>query len=98
MICLLLANTSLSIRVGRTLSQSFDTTIGIPQGDSLSLVLFSIFLEGDLRDVRSSAIVLRRPIEDSTIPLELIYADDADFLSTSDQWLAELEPEVATKS
>ena len=96
MIRLLLANTSLSIRVGRTLSQSFDTTIGTPQGDSLSPVLFSIYLDGALREVRSLAILLRRPIEDSTIPLELIYADDTDFLSTSDQWLAELEPEVAT--
>ena len=46
-------------------------------------------------EVRSSAIVLWGPIKDSTIPLELIYADDTDFLSKSDQWLAELQPEVA---
>ena len=28
--------------------------------------------------------------------MDLIYADDTDFLSMSDQWLAELEPEVTT--
>ena len=42
MIRLLLANTSLSTRVSRTLSKSFDTTIGTPYGDSLSPILFSI--------------------------------------------------------
>ena len=50
----LLTNTTLQVRIGRAVSESLETTIGTPQGDSLSPVLFVIYLEAALRDLRST--------------------------------------------
>ena len=76
--------------MGNEASSEFATTIGTPQGDSLSPVLFTIYLEAALRDVRKAAPP--RPDEDDTLPFEVVDADDTDFSSTSRPWLALLEP------
>jgi len=92
MIRLLLSGTHLSVRIGGATSQPFDTTVGTPQGDSLSPVLFIVYLEAALRDVRRTAPP--RVASDAGIPFEIVYADDTDFLSTSQQWLNSLEDDV----
>ncbi|XP_071943833.1 uncharacterized protein [Antedon mediterranea] len=51
----------------------FQTNIGTPQGDSLSPVLFTVYLESALRGIRT--------IIQTEIPQEISYADDVDFLS-----------------
>ena len=75
----LLANTQLTVRVKNTHSASFETTIGSPQGDSLSPVLFTCYLEVALCEVRSNTSWLNRPISNSRMPFEWGYADDVDF-------------------
>ena len=92
----LLTNTTLQVRIGRAVSESLETTIGTPQGDSLSPVLFVIYLEAALRDLRSTQVARNRPPMDQSIniPFELVYADDTDFISLSRQWLTELEPVI----
>ena len=85
----LLSKTHLSVRVGNGSSSEFAPTIGIPQGDSLSPVLFTIYLEAALRDVRKAAPP--RPDKDDTLSFEVVYADDTDFPSTSCPSLALLE-------
>ena len=55
MVRVLLANTQLTVRVSNHLSNYFPTTIGTPQGDSLSPVLFTVYLEAALREVRLQA-------------------------------------------
>jgi len=80
---------SKAIRVGDSISEPFSTTIGTPQGDSLSPVLFVIYLEAALRDLRMAAPP--RPATDVLLPPEISYADDVDFVSHSRQWLHELE-------
>ena len=86
---LLLANTTLQVRLEEVLSNPFKTTIGTPQGDGLSPILFIIYLERALKDVRNKAPP--KPIEDKDIPSEAIYADDTDFISKNAEYLKKLE-------
>ena len=55
------------------------SNIGTPQGDSLSPVLFSVYLENALKEVRT---ILPRPTNEleKTLPTEIAYADDVDFV------------------
>ena len=85
----LLAETKLQVRIKDILSEAFLTTIGTPQGDALSPVLFAVYLERALRDLRSN--VRDRPIEDLGLPLEALYADDCDFFSIVLSHLQKLE-------
>ena len=73
-------------------SSEFETTIGTPQGDCLSPVLFVICLESALRDLR--ATLPPRPPADELLPGEVIYADDTDFLSSSRTWLDSISPSI----
>eukprot|EP00117_Sycon_ciliatum_P038405 scpid60702/ scgid28546/ len=61
---------------------------GIPQGDGLSPVLFTVYLEAALRDLRS--VLPPRPAADEHLPAETAYADDVDFISTSKAYLDQL--------
>jgi hypothetical protein len=49
----LLADTNLKEKLGQAFSNPFTTTIGTPQGDALYPILFAIYLECALREVRS---------------------------------------------
>ena len=64
----LLFETTLTIKDGSVLSECFDSTIGIPQGDGLSPVLFVCYLEAALQDCRSQ--LSPRPVGDNSIPQE----------------------------
>ena len=68
---------------------TFATTIGTPQGDSLSPVLFVIYLEAALRDLRHN--LPQRPPEDINMPHYIAYADDVDFISNSNVFLNEVQ-------
>ncbi|XP_029657695.1 uncharacterized protein LOC115231953 [Octopus sinensis] len=81
MIQVLLAKTDLTVRLGTTSSRSFPTNVGTPQGDSLSPLLFVIYLEAALRELRG--------LYDKSIT-EVIYADDVDFVSTDKSALLRL--------
>ena len=75
---LLLADTSLEPRLSTGECHAFATSIGTPQGDSLSPVLFTVYLEAALRDLRSR--LPTRPKTDANLPLDVEYADDTDFI------------------
>ncbi|KAK3701307.1 hypothetical protein RRG08_066799 [Elysia crispata] len=64
---------------GATKERPFVSNIGTPQGDSLSPVLFSVYLENALKEVRT---ILPRPTNEleKTLPTEIAYADDVDFV------------------
>ena len=89
MIRFLLAATSLEPRLSTEECLAFATTIGTPQGDSLSPVLLTIYLEAALRDLRSR--LPPRPPADTALPLDVEYADDTDFVSTSRPFLNAIE-------
>ena len=89
MIRFLHAATSLEPRLSTGDCYAFASTIGIPQGDSLSTVLFTVYLEAALRDLRSR--LLPRPPADDRLPLDVEYADDIDFISYSRPYLNDIE-------
>ena len=89
MIRFLLAATSLEPRLSTGECHAFASTIGTPQGDSLSHVLFTVYLEAALRDLRSR--LPPRPPADAKLPLDVEYADDIDFISYSRPYLNEIE-------
>ena len=86
---LLLADTSLEPRLSTGECHAFTTSIGTPQGESLSPVLFTVYLEAALRDLRSR--LPTRPQTDANLPLDVEYADDTDFISTSRLFLDDIE-------
>ena len=65
----LLNETSLRVRT-KEVGPTFDTNISIPQGDGLSPVLFTTYLEAALREVRNNVHAQ-----------DIAYADDVDFIS-----------------
>ena len=89
MIRLLLADTSLEPRLSTGDYHAFATSIDTPQGDSLSPVLFTVYLEAALRELRSR--LPTRPLADANLPLDVEYADDTDFTSTSRLFLEDIE-------
>ncbi|XP_065198345.1 uncharacterized protein LOC135829890 [Sycon ciliatum] len=89
----LLYGTTLSEKVGATSAEAFVSTLGTPQGDGLSPVLFFCYLEAALRETRSK--LPPRPDTDAAIPPETGYADDISFFSTERQWLANSLPVIA---
>ena len=64
---------------GATKEKPFKSNIGSPQGDSLSPVLFSIYLENDLKEVRTILPRLTSDFE-KTLPTEIVYARRRRFL------------------
>ena len=60
----------------------FKTDRGTPQGDSLSPVLFIVYLEAALRDVRNILPIRPQLDIDLHLPTDTSYADDVDFLSS----------------
>ena len=89
MIRFLLATTSLEPRLSTGECHAFASTIGTPQGDSMSPVLFTVYLEAALRDLRSRLPPI--PPADARLPLVVEYADDIDFISYSRPYLNEIE-------
>ena len=76
-----LSNTCLNIRIGGLKEEKkFTSNIGTPQGDSLSPILFVVYLENALKEVRP---LLPLPVTESekTITNEIAYADDVDFIA-----------------
>lgn len=91
MIRMLLTNTNLTVRFEWKLSEKLRTTIGVPQGDGLSGLLFIVFLSTAMRDVERK-MLLSTPSRPQTdvllgLPHTSSYADDVDYYSTQKDYL-----------
>ncbi|GFR85440.1 very-long-chain enoyl-CoA reductase [Elysia marginata] len=81
----LLSKTTLDVKInGTNTTQLFTTNVGTPQGDSLSPVLFIVYLENALRNARSNETP-------QVLPNEIIYADDIDFVGTDPPNINDIE-------
>ena len=72
--------------------ESFTSNIGSPQGDSISGIIFNIYLESKLRIVReridTHGILLDHSYckkMKSSLPDEVEYGDDDDFININEQ-------------
>ena len=80
-----LLHSNTSTKGGET--ESFQSNKGSPQGESISRIFFNIFLEDSLRRARCE-FKLKKPdiehscskTEKSSLPKEIVYADDTDFI------------------
>ena len=76
----LMADTSLTVKLGSQPSQPFDTTHGIPQGGALSTLLFAAYMEGPLRTLRAN-ILEAIPINPDATWIDTEYVDDVDIIT-----------------
>ncbi|GFR59623.1 LINE-1 retrotransposable element ORF2 protein [Elysia marginata] len=80
----LLSNTIIDTKIiGATEKKPFFSNVGTPQGDSLSPVLFTFYLEHALKEVRPVLPKPSTPLE-KVLPREIAYADDVDFFAFQD--------------
>lgn len=94
MIISLPSGSSAKVRVAGMLSSSFNLDIGSPQGDGLGPVLFIVYLETCLKEVRQK--LPPRPLSDINLVEESQYADDCDLCGTSIEWLKEVSDIIST--
>ena len=87
---ILLSNTTIAIKDEiNDKNDIFESNIGSPQGDGISGTFFNVYLEKELRKVRYfiNSNTLNNDhnyIRQSSMPSELIYADDTDFMTDSE--------------
>ena len=91
----LLADTTLEIKIQNAEACPFTSNIGSPQGDSISGPLFTIYLNHALQQIRNK--MQEEPIDvrninlqwiekrESNIPDMIAYADDCDFITEIDE-------------
>ena len=83
----LLTSTRLSVRIGDVSGQCFQSTVGLPQGDSFRPITFTTTFEMAMQDMRP----MFPPTPTLNLQLSLIsemqYADDINFVSTSQDYL-----------
>ena len=87
----LLSNTKITTRInGDTKPNTFISNVGTPLGDSLIPVLFIVYLEHALKEVRTT---LPRPIVkyEKEIPNEIAYEDDMDFIGQDNVNINEIQ-------
>lgn len=82
---MLLQDTATKVRVGQELSEEFLSDIGCPQGDGLSPLLLTVYLEACLREVRSR--LPERPCRGHGRAAETQYADGCNYFFLERQWL-----------
>ena len=88
LIRMLMENTTNRIRLENTLGENIRVTHEVPQGDSLSPVLFTIYLKAVLQDLEEELIKRGFDIE---IIHYILYADDTDFISLDETLIGQLE-------
>jgi hypothetical protein len=83
---LLLSNTTVTIQNSKVNAEPFSTNIGSPQGDGISGTFFNVYFERSLRKLCDIMFQAKPALDHdyamtSSMPDEMIYADDADFLT-----------------
>lgn len=88
----LMSNTSLILKLGKTTSNPFPTTHGIPQGGALSTLLFAAYMEEPLRHIqREAPSYFRNPTDPTNTIINTVYVDDVEFISTDPYTLSTID-------
>ncbi len=87
----LMSNTTLTVKVNKTFSPTFNYNLGAAQGDSLSGKLFTLNLAGGLNHVRAKLPTRPNPpIVENGMPVETGYADDVEYIDEDMEQLKEV--------
>jgi len=79
----LMSDTRLVVKLGKTSSDSFPTSHGIPQGGALSTLLFAAYMKEPLRRIRlDKPFLFREPDNPANTLFDTEYVDDCDFINT----------------
>ena len=91
MLHLLLADTTLEVKIEKATGKVFESNIGSPQGDCISGPMFTLVLNEAIAEIKTEINKMPidardintkyREISKSNLPEDLQYADDCDFLS-----------------
>ena len=88
----LLSVTVIDTRInnGTSTSKQFTSNVGTRQGDSLNPVLFTVYLEHALNEVRPT---VPRPTSsfEAEIPNEVAYADNVDFIGKNYTYVKKIQ-------
>ena len=88
----LLSNTKIKVRVNNATFLEFTSTIGGPQGDSVSGLCFTLTLAGACYRLRAVTLRLTPPITPCGMPEEDACSDDIDYLCEDKDALEALLP------
>ena len=101
---ILLSETTLEVKVNGAESKPFKSNIGSPQGDSASGPLFNMYFEKQLKEIRKEINNIPIKIDqinekwierrNSSLPTEMIYADDCDLLTEEEDIRAVVNEKV----
>ena len=91
MLHLLLADTTLEVKIEKATGKVFESNIGSPQGDCINGPMFTLVLNEAIAEIKTEINKMPidardintkyREISKSNLPEDLQYADDCDFLS-----------------
>ena len=89
---MLITNTFLRVRIGDALSELFEVTLGILQGDGLSAILFIIYFAEAIKQLKCFVGTVASPTLDCALQMPTIaaFADDLDHFSTDHSFLENL--------
>ena len=90
----LLTDTKIRIKLNKTTSEEFDVTLGSFQGNSIPGKPFTLYLAGALNHLRAIINRPNPPISSSSMPLEMEYVDDCDFIDENKQKLQDMLPQI----
>ena len=74
----LMSNTTLAVKKGKSIGNNFNTNIGVPQGDGLSPKFFTFYLDNALKKINPETDHLYA--NNTYLPSHIEYADDVDFI------------------
>ena len=89
MMKILVKDVTLRVKIGKTIGEAIKTNIGILQGDSLSPILFILYLAEALKPTRT---VAKPPHLDSTkmLMIDQQYADDVSWITDQGETVLQL--------
>lgn len=107
MVYLMLQNIELRVRCGASLSGAFSTNIGVPQGDALSPILFTLYLAYAMKPAPIPALALYPHIQPydvardtnstSLFSVQLQYADDISWIVTNADVANEIKNDITCR-
>ena len=97
----LIQDVKLQVRIGNQMGDTFNTNIGVPQGDCLSPVLFTLYLANALEEIKREGTELPKHLQDHDytesqeyLNIDLQYADDISWVSNANHTIDNVKKRI----